>query len=59
MKLFIDTLPMFSDEGKKYLTIAFGCTGGIHRSVMVAEMFCKQMNKKKIDVFLDHRDLKK
>ncbi len=57
--LFVDTLPMFFEEGKKYLTIAFGCTGGIHRSVMVAEKFYKEMNRKKMDVFLDHRDLKK
>ena len=52
-------IPMFLDEGKKYLTIAFGCTGGIHRSVMMAEKFSEEIFTKEIDVFLEHRDLKK
>ena len=46
-------------EGKKFLTIAFGCTGGIHRSVMMAEKFSKDIFSKKIEISLEHRDLKK
>ncbi len=53
------TLPMFLNEGKKFLTIAFGCTGGIHRSVMIADKFYKEINAKELEIFVDHRDLKK
>ena len=53
------TLPMFFAEGKKYVTIAFGCTGGIHRSVMMADKFYNEISSKDIETFIDHRDLKK
>ena len=53
------TLPMFFNEGKKFLTIAFGCTGGIHRSVMIADKFYKEINAKDLEIFVDHRDLRK
>ena len=47
-----------SDEGKDYITVAFGCTGGIHRSVVSSEMFFSFLkHKKDIEVFIDHRDL--
>lgn len=62
-KLYLNLLnriiPSYLLEGKKYLTVAFGCTGGIHRSVFVAEKFFKKINKKNVNLFLDHRDLKK
>ena len=49
----------FHEEGKDYITIAFGCTGGVHRSVVSAEYFHSFLQKKKeIDAFIDHRDLK-
>ena len=49
----------FHEEGKDYITIAFGCTGGVHRSVVSAEYFPSFLQKKKeIDAFIDHRDLK-
>ena len=49
----------FHEEGKDYITIAFGCTGGLHRSVVSAEYFHSFLQKKKeIDAFIDHRDLK-
>lgn len=49
----------YREEGKSYVTIAFGCTGGRHRSVMVAEHF-KAFFKKKSQVAVKtyHRDLK-
>ena len=62
-KLYLNLLnriiPSYLLEGKKYLTVAFGCTGGVHRSVFVAEKFFKKINKKNVNLFLDHRDLKK
>ncbi len=58
-KLFKKITPMFLNEGKNHVTIAFGCTGGIHRSVMVAEKFSKEMDTKLIEIQLDHRDLNK
>ena len=49
----------FHEEGKDFITIAFGCTGGVHRSVVSAEYFHSFLQKKKeIDAFIDHRDLK-
>jgi len=49
----------FNEEGKDYITIAFGCTGGVHRSVVSSEYFCSFLQKnKEIEVFIDHRDLK-
>ncbi|MAI28657.1 MAG: RNase adapter RapZ [Rickettsiales bacterium] len=49
----------FNEEGKDYITIAFGCTGGVHRSVVTSEYFHSFIRKnKKIEVFIDHRDLK-
>ena len=49
----------FSEEGKDYITIAFGCTGGVHRSVVSSEYFHSFLQKnKEIEVFIDHRDLK-
>ena len=57
--LFDRMLGGFKDEGKDYITIAFGCTGGVHRSVVSSEMFFSFLKLKKgIEVFIDHRDLK-
>src|SRR6266480_5916202 len=41
--LLIYLLPHYVQEGKSYLTIAFGCTGGHHRSVMIAEQIKKNL----------------
>ena len=50
-------LPKYSREGKKYLTISIGCTGGRHRSVLVANELQKRLKKKGRKVNLIHRDL--
>jgi len=50
-------LPRFEREGKCYLTIAVGCTGGRHRSVYVAERLAESFIKEGRTVGLAHRDL--
>ena len=53
----------FFQEGRKYLTLAVGCTGGKHRSVAVAEELTRRLNarsvagEKKIAASAVHRDL--
>ena len=50
-------LPRFLAEGKKYLTIALGCTGGRHRSVMTAELLAAHLAAQGWPVHLAHREL--
>ncbi len=50
-------LPKYTDEGKTYLTIAIGCTGGRHRSVMVANEIGRRMTAQGYGVNLIHRDI--
>ncbi len=54
--LLIYLLPHYIHEGKSYLTIAFGCTGGQHRSVMIAEDVAKHLKKAGYRVKVVHRD---
>jgi UPF0042 nucleotide-binding protein len=49
-------LPRYAQEGKKYLTIAFGCTGGKHRSVMAAERLAHHLTTAGFRVELFHRE---
>lgn len=49
-------VPAFQDEGKSYLTIAFGCTGGKHRSVAVAEAVAAVLRKRGWPADLRHRE---
>lgn len=50
-------LPRYNQEGKSYLTIAVGCTGGRHRSVFVAEKLAAWLGELGLKVGLSHRDL--
>ncbi len=52
-------LPFYKREGKSYLTIGIGCTGGRHRSVMVANTLRDQLKKAGYDVSVVHRDMQK
>jgi RNase adapter protein RapZ len=54
--LLIYLLPHYVREGKSYLTIAFGCTGGQHRSVMIAEDVAKRLKQAGYRVNVSHRD---
>lgn len=63
VKLFFTMLsniiPKYVKEGKSYLSIAFGCTGGKHRSVVLANILKEYLVKKKFSVILKHRDIDK
>ncbi|MBR0681511.1 RNase adapter RapZ [Roseomonas eburnea] len=50
-------LPRYAQEGKKYLTIALGCTGGKHRSVLAAERLAHHLQSQGWRVELSHREL--
>jgi len=50
-------VPGYMHEGKKYLTISVGCTGGKHRSVAVAEEIAKQLSASEIAAYPTHRDV--
>ena len=50
-------MPRYVAEGKKYLTIALGCTGGRHRSVLVAERLADHLLRQGWRVDLTHREL--
>jgi len=52
-------IPHYIEEGKSYLTIAFGCTGGKHRSVMMAESMKESLQKRGNATRVVHRDINK
>lgn len=58
-QLLVYLLPHYIGEGKSYLTIAFGCTGGRHRSVMMADEIRKRLAHHGFRVKTSHRDLEK
>jgi UPF0042 nucleotide-binding protein len=55
-ELLVYLIPHYIREGKSYLTIAFGCTGGKHRSVLIAEEVKKRLGKAGYNVKVVHRD---
>ncbi|HUI74891.1 MAG TPA: RNase adapter RapZ [Candidatus Acidoferrum sp.] len=57
--LLIYLIPHYIEEGKSYLTIAFGCTGGKHRSVMLAESVAKSLENRGHSTKVMHRDIDK
>ena len=58
-ELLIYLLPHYIREGKSYLTISFGCTGGHHRSVFIANEINKLLKKAGYSVKESHRDITK
>ncbi len=50
-------LPRYRSEGKSYLTIGFGCTGGRHRSVAVSLMIAERLRQQGYEVNIKHRDI--
>ena len=59
LPLLGDLLPNYLIEGKHHLAIALGCTGGMHRSVVLAERTAAHLRSLDYDVSVTHRDLRK
>jgi UPF0042 nucleotide-binding protein len=58
-ELLTSILPSFMREGKSYLTIAVGCTGGRHRSVVLAQAIAERLSEEDAPVSVFHRDVDK
>jgi RNase adapter protein RapZ len=52
-------LPLYEQEGKSYLTVGIGCTGGRHRSVAVAEHLGKLLTERGWPVQITHREIER
>ena len=63
LKRFADLLsyllPLYKREGKSYVTVGIGCTGGRHRSVMIANELARALRKAGFDAHASHRDVRK
>jgi len=57
--LLVTLLPAYAAEGKSYLSIAFGCTGGRHRSVVIAEEIAERLRTHGYQPGVAHRDIAK
>ena len=57
MSLLDLLLPAYVNEGKSYLTLAFGCTGGQHRSVVIADEVARRLRTLGYDPKVTHRDI--
>ena len=58
-ELLIYLIPHYIQEGKSYLTVSFGCTGGHHRSVMIASEIARRLSHSGYKVKETHRDIRK
>jgi RNase adapter protein RapZ len=56
-ELVTESLPHYIREGKSYLTVAIGCTGGRHRSVVMAQALAGHLSKRGYKVRVHHRDI--
>ncbi len=63
LKRFTDLLsyllPLYKREGKSYVTVGIGCTGGRHRSVMIANELARSLRRQGFDARASHRDVRK
>jgi UPF0042 nucleotide-binding protein len=60
LRAFVDFLiPHYAAEGKSYLTVALGCTGGKHRSVAMAERLMEHLTGQELPCTVSHRDVEK
>ena len=56
-ELLASLVPQYQAEGRTYLTVALGCTGGRHRSVAAAEELAARLRKRGVPVRTSHRDV--
>lgn len=56
-KMINEMIPCYIREGKFHLNLAFGCTGGQHRSVTMANVFVKKFKEQGLRITIEHRDL--
>ena len=56
-QLLVTLLPRYADSGKSYVTVAFGCTGGRHRSVHIAERVAKYLQHAGFSPTVSHRNM--
>ncbi len=59
LDFFVNLVPLFEKEGKSYLTICIGCTGGKHRSVFIASELEGHLRMMDYNVSVTHRDVDK
>ena len=59
LPLLTSVLPHYEAEGKSYLTVAIGCTGGRHRSVAIAERVADHLQRHGCRAAIRHRDIDK
>jgi len=59
LSLLAFLLPLYDGEGKAYVTIGIGCTGGRHRSVAIAEALARALRERGREVNVEHRDLER
>jgi len=59
LPLLADLMPSYLIEGKHHLSIALGCTGGMHRSVVLAEQTADHLRSLGYDISVSHRDIRK
>ncbi|MFW6134658.1 MAG: RNase adapter RapZ, partial [Elusimicrobiota bacterium] len=52
-------IPNYVKEGKSYLNIGIGCTGGRHRSIVIGDIICRHLKEKNYNVFTTYRDVDK
>ncbi|HMG72109.1 MAG TPA: RNase adapter RapZ, partial [Pyrinomonadaceae bacterium] len=57
--LLLYLLPQYQREGKSYLTVGIGCTGGRHRSVMIANEIAGRLKRAGFEAQAVHRDMRK
>jgi UPF0042 nucleotide-binding protein len=57
--LLLNLIPKYEIEGKHYLSVGIGCTGGKHRSVVIAEELAVILKKKSFSVQTFHRDIER
>jgi len=56
-EMIAEVIPSYIREGKYHLNVAFGCTGGRHRSVTLANEFAEKFKNQSVRVIVEHRDL--